>query len=878
MPLSVGTRLGAYQITAAIGAGGMGEVYRARDTSLNRDVAIKILPSTVVGDPDRLARFRREAEMLAALSHANIAHVYGVEPSAGGPALVMEFVDGKTLDEVIAGGPMAWDDVQPIARQIADALECAHERGIIHRDLKPANVKITEAGIVKVLDFGLAKAVSPETAAPANMADSPTLTARATAMGVILGTAAYMAPEQAKGRPVDRRADIWAFGAVLFEMLAGRRAFDGDDVTEVLAAAIKSEPQWNALPAETPAAAIRLLRRCLAKDPKKRLRDISDGMLQLDEELSQPATGLATGAVPSTRSPWRRAMPMIAAAGTTALLVSAIWMINRRPAANEPVRMTVKAAGLTVTENPRPHIGMTPDGRIIYRSGGSEPETGAVLLIKRPDQFDAEPLVGTSVASTPFVSPDGEWVGFIQGRSPDNILFKVPIRGGPRTLVATAPVPRVYGVTWAPDDTIVFGTAQGLFKIPSGSDKPIPLTTSGGEHTGWHVWPSVVGSTGLVVFTIRRGDDVTLAAATVSTGVITPLRVPGTSPRYVSTGHIAYATTDGTLRAVPFDASRIAVTGPSIPMETGVYVSAVSGVAEFDVSASGTLAYISAEQPLRTLVWVDRRKIETALPVDAGPYTYPRLSTDDQRMSVAARAREVNVLGWEFARPGLRPLVRNTDAVGQVLWANDGTIFYVMSRDGKSAIYRQNADGTGQPTKVVESDRPLQPWAITRDKSGLVMRHGNDLALVDLNGEPRLKTLVTGTLNAALSPNGAWIAYESESREVIVRPFPRVSEGSWAVSSGPGSQPLWSRDGRELFYVAGGNMMSATVVEGRTFSTGTPKALFPIKDYAVGGLGRSFDVAKDGRFLMVKSPSRPEPVIKVVLNWFGEVSARVKAR
>ena len=332
------------------------------------------------------------------------------------------------------------------------------------------------------------------------------------------------------------------------------------------------------------------------------------------------------------------------------------------------------------------------------------------------------------------------------------------------------------------------------------------------------------------------------------------------------------------IRAVPFDATRVAVTGPSIPMESGVYVHRLSGAAEFDVSTSGTLAYISAQQELRALVWVDRAGNDTAIPADAGFYTYPRLSPDDLRLSVGVRTSEQDILTWEFARPGLRPLVRNTAAVGDVLWVKDGTIMYAVTRDGKTGIYRQKADGTGQAVLVVTSDRPLQPLAIVPDGSALVVRQRNEIGVVSLSGSARIESLVSGVSNATLSPNGAWLAYESEDRQVIVKPFPRTNEGSWTISSGAGLAPLFSRDGRELFYLAPGKMMSARVIEGRTFSTAAPEELFSTGDYVIPGIGRTFDVAADGRFLMMKPVGRPDPEIRIVFNWFDEVAARVKAR
>ena len=654
MSLAPGVRVGPYEVTAKIGEGGMGEVYRARDTKLSRDVALKILPEAFATDSERLARFKREAQVLASLNHPNIATIYGFEDGGAVHALVMELVEGPTLADRIGRGPLTLDEALPIARQLAEGLEAAHEQGIIHRDLKPANVKVRVDGPVKILDFGLAKALAPEgtSSSHVDITNSPTLTSpAATAMGVILGTAAYMSPEQAKGRPVDRRADIWAFGSVLFEMLAGRRAFDGEDASEVLAAVIKAEPSWEAIPENVPPALRRLVRRCLEKDPRRRLRDIAEGMLQLDEALAIPAAPVPV----ARRSFLQRNAAALVCVIVAAAGISIYGLFGSSGRAPGVFRVPWRPGDFALSANPRPHLALMSDGRLIYR-------TNTGLSIKQPHEFDGVPIEGVGQATTPFVSPDGEWLGFVQGSPPDNLLFKVPLRGGPLTRIAESPE-RTYGADWGPDDTIVFGTMSGLFKVAAGSITPVPVTKGDGTLAGAHSWPSFAGSADLVLFSIGQEANAKLAAVSMATGTVTELGVSGTSPRYLPTGHIAYATSDGVLWAVAFDLDRIALTGVPVPLESGVRVRLVSGSADFDVSNSGTLVYVAAEDDVRVPVWLDRKGAESVISADARAYTYPRLSNRGERLVLATGGRAQDIWLWDFAKPGLRPLVRNVGSV-----------------------------------------------------------------------------------------------------------------------------------------------------------------------------------------------------------------------
>jgi serine/threonine protein kinase len=873
--LAPGVRVGPYKVTAKIGQGGMGEVYRARDTKLSRDVALKVLPQAFATDSERLARFKREAQVLASLNHPNIATIYGFEDGGAVQALVMELVEGPTLADRLGEGPLTLDEALTIARQLAEGLEAAHEQGIIHRDLKPANVKVRVDGAVKILDFGLAKALAPEgtSSTHVDIANTPTVTSPAgTAIGVILGTAAYMSPEQARGRPVDRRADIWAFGSVLFEMLAGRRAFDGEDASEVLAAVIKAEPPWEAIPENVPPAVRRLVRRCLEKDPRRRLRDVAEGMLQLDEALAVPAATVPV----ARRSFLQRNAAALVFVTVAAAALSSYGLFGSSRRAQDIVRISGRSGDFSLSANPRPHLTLMDDGRLIYR-------TSTGLSIKQPHEFHGVPIEGVGQATTPFVSPDGEWLGFVQGSPPDNLLFKVPLRGGPLTQIAESPE-RTYGADWGPDDTIVFGTMSGLFKIAAGSITPVPVTKGTGTVAGAHSWPSFAGSADLVLFSIGQEENARLAAVSMGTGVVTELGVSGTSPRYLPTGHIAYATSDGVLWTVAFNPGRIALTGVPVPLESGVRVRSASGSADFAVSNSGVLIYVAAEDDGRVPVWLDRKGAESVISADARPYVYPRLSNRGERLVLATGGRARDLWLWDFAKPGLRPLVRNLGSVrwGSAAWtADDKAIFFTSALESRPTLQRLNADGSGQPVRVMQASRPLTPHSVVNDGSSLIVRDGDDIALLNLANLGELVTLVPKASNPALSPDGRWLAYESTKsgeREVYVQPFPTLSEGEWQISRGYGSAPVWSRDGREIYYVSRNQMVAVPIDDRAGFSASPPHDLFDASAYPAFGLSRHFDVAKDGRFLMLKQIDSSEPEVRFVLNWFDEVNARVKPR
>ena len=646
MPLSAGTRLGPYEILSALGAGGMGEVYRARDTKLDRAVAIKILPDAFAADPDRLARFRREAKTLASLNHPNIGGIHGLEEAQGVTAIVMELVEGEDLAQRIARGAIPLDEALPIARQIADALEAAHEQGIVHRDLKPANIKLRPDGAVKVLDFGLAKAMETTPGSSPSASMSPTITTPAmTQAGMILGTAAYMSPEQAKGRPADTRSDVWALGCVLYEMFTGRRAFPGDDVAEVLASVIKSDPDWNALPSNLSPGLRVCLRRSLDKTPKNRLHAVADLRLAM-EGAFDVSVGTAVGAgvtAPPGRA-WRRSLPWMLAGFVVggSLAAAIVWRLTRP----EPPRVTRLAVTASATQplavaNTSHDLVISPDGaNIVYWTGSA----GAGALTVRPLNQLSRVVLPTRNAFGPFVSPDSAWVGFFEAS--DRTLKKIAIQGGSPVTICSLPVNirNIRGASWGSDGTIVFGDSLGsLWRVAASGGEPAQITKADATPGGrMHSWPVFLPGARAVLFTIvpaaggfESGETPQIALLKLDTGEQRMLIPHGSYPRYVPTGHLVYAV-DGALRGVGFDLERLEVTTSPVPLLEGV-ITKESGAANFSVADIGTLVYLPGRpaDSQRTIVWVDRGGREALLPgLPAGNHQSVRLSPDGTRLAI----------------------------------------------------------------------------------------------------------------------------------------------------------------------------------------------------------------------------------------------------
>jgi len=898
MPLLAGTRLGSYEVVAPLGAGGMGEVYRARDTKLARDVAIKILPEAFVSDAERVARFEREAQLLAALNHPNIAAIYGLDESGATKFLVLELVEGHSLDAHLQTGALPLDEALALGAQILDALEVAHEKGIIHRDLKPANVMVTPEGQVKVLDFGLAKALEP--VGRPELSQSPTLTFAATQAGVILGSAAYMSPEQAKGRAADKRSDVWGFGCVLYEMLAGRRAFDGEDVSDVLATVLKSEPDWSAFPSEVPPRVVDVIKRCLAKDRRQRIPDVSVIRFFLNEPLAAaPAVAVA---VPSRKRSLAR---VVAGATTLALIAAAIgagimWW-RTRSAPPQPVRFTLSPNAPPLAATVDRTVAITPDGRRLVYVVGATPETE--LIVRPIDQLETTSLRGLANPRWPTISPDGKWIAFFSSAGGD--MKKVSIAGGPSIdLAQNQGPPR--GAAWVGNDTIIFATAStatGLLSVPAGGGDTKVLTKPDPQHgESDHIFPSALPGGRAVLFTISSGtiENAQIAALDLQTGQRKVLVRGGTCAQYVNTGHLVYAAA-GSLRAVRFDPVRLEVLSDPVPVVDAVSTKP-TGAAEFAISTDGTLVYVPGHviptgqsggelTGARSLVWVDRRGQEEPIKAPTRSYTYPRISPDGSRIALDIRDQENDIWIWDIAREGLRRLTLNAAAEILPLWSPDGKRIFFSSTRGANIpnLYVRAADGTGTDTRLATSPTAQFATSISPDGTQVVVRQtgprGFDLDLLRFDRGAQITPLIHNGFsipNAEISPDGRWLAYESlESNQpqIFVQPFPDINAGRWQVSTTGGTKPVWSRNGRELFFIgADGYLRAVPVQTATTFTYGTAVQLSNSR-YFTAPVSRTYDVAPDGRFLMIKepvgAPSATPTNIVVVLNWFQELQARV---
>jgi Tol biopolymer transport system component len=901
MRLTSGARLGSYEIVSAIGVGGMGEVYRARDTVLNRDVAIKIVPDLFAGDPERLARFSREAQTLAALNHPNIAHVYGLESSG----LVMELVDGQDLAERLTQGPLPLDDALPIATQIVDALEAAHDRGIVHRDLKPANIKIRADGVVKVLDFGLAKALDPTRTAASGDANSPTVlspTFRSSVSqpGIILGTAAYMSPEQAKGKPVDKRTDIWAFGCVLFEMLTGKMAFAGDNVTEILAAVVRGEPDWSALPSSTPTSVQRLLRRCLSKDPKDRLSDIGVARLEIRDASDVARSGEAPRqlvSAPRKTRPWW----MLAAGVVAGVIVAgmAAWRIWPTPASLPALKLAIDwPDDLTWAGPSGPGVALSPDGtHIAYVAITGKMGPQICLQDLRGDEMRV--VSSADGPYSPFFSPDSTQVGFVANGK----LWRAPVAGGTPFEIGSIDV-NDRGVAWSADGYIYSGGGSGISRIAESGGTREQITTvdrSAGEVA--HRFPAVVPGGRGVLFTIFKGslEEARIAVVDVTTK---KWRVvidrTGHSAVYVPTGHVVYLRT-GVLMAAPFDISRLEVTRPGAPVMAGVLYNN-GGAGHFSVSSTGTLAYIS-DSVRRTpadLLWVDRAGRTTPVEIPRGPYTRPELSPDGTRVALedSTSQEKQNIVVWDFGRHTLTAVTRDSGVSETPIWMPDGTSLLFTSRSQLGALgrlFRQRADGAGTPTQITSgslaqvyaSGGEYPAWVSSDGMKIIYSVAGTDsdgIKVLDL-ATVKAQMLIARGRTPRVSPDGRWLAYrrfESGIGEVYVSPYPNVATARWQVSTGGGSAPRWSRDSTELFYRGLGSnrshMYLLKVGNGATLEGVRPQVLLDVPDSGSGDGLEEFDVARDARFLVLKGLPQKPPIPHVIVNWFEVLKRTVPVR
>jgi eukaryotic-like serine/threonine-protein kinase len=923
-PVAIGTSIAHYRVLGRLGSGGMGDVYRAHDLKLNRDVAIKVLRESLTTDESRLVRFRREAQLLASLNHPNIGQIYGLEEFHGTCALVMELVDGPTLADRIVQGRFPFREALQIASKIAEALETAHHQGIVHRDLKPSNIKLRDDAVVKVLDFGLAKLVEPTSSATSKATISPTISLHATRAGVILGTAAYMAPEQARGKAVDKRADIWSFGCVLYELLTGRRAFGGEDISDTLAFVITMEPEWSALPAEVPATIRKVLRRCLEKDLNRRFADIADVRLDVQDALNAGAD--ATVAVTSAPSAGRSSRRLLAIGSLAAavLIALAFWTGYGRAPAETPApvarflvsvapaeRLQAAAEDRNAGEGRPSRTTMTwsADGHsIIFSAAEGDRQQ---LYIRTVDRLGATPLPGTQGGSMPFSSPDGRWIGFWSSGA----LRKIPIDGsGPATMICETTLP--YGASWGADDTIIFSRGrEGLLRVPATGGTPqvvIKPDTAKGELKLFS--PQILPGNGALLFTVVHTpiptweDDTEIAVQVLASGERKVLVHGGADGRYLPSGHLLYLR-KSVLLAVPFDLHGLAATGGPVALIPDVMQSvntpnetSEGGAGQFSVSSTGSLLYTSGgifPDPERSLAWVDRNGSAEPLRLASRPYLSPRLSPDGHRFLVWTQG-DRNVWVHDLSR-GVTTRLTFEGRNARAIWTPDGTrITYASAMAGSENLFWRRSDAGGTTERLAASQFTQAPGAWTPDGKTLVFLQGDvvngyDIWTLPLEGDRRPRPFLQTPFNEQypdLSPDGHWLAYVSNQSgrlEVYVQPYPGPGSRQ-QISVDGGTAPAWSRDGRELFYMTapsvGGQaaqttMMVVPVQLKPTFTAGTPRVLFQGR-YGVTANIRGYDVAPDGRrFLMVQQEERPPTRLAdmiIVQNWIEELKQKVHSK
>jgi serine/threonine protein kinase/Tol biopolymer transport system component len=876
MTFTIGTRLGPYDIISLLGEGGMGKVWRARHSALNRDDALKVLPDAFATDPERLARFRREAQVLASLNHPNIAHVHGFEQADGVQAIVMELVEGPTLADRIAQGPIPVDEALAIAKQIAEALEAAHEQGIIHRDLKPANIKLRPDGTVKVLDFGLAKAMESLAGSSPSVSQSPTITSPAmTQMGVILGTAAYMSPEQARGKAVDKRADIWAFGCVLYEMLTGQRAFDGEDVTEALAAVVKSEPAWEPLPGDVPSSVKVFLRRCLQKNANQRLHDIADMRLALQgafETVESQTTQFPANVLPA----WRRALPIVGALVMGALLVGltalSLWPSLEPPAVSRfdydlPAGQVFRGSGRQV-------LALSPDG------GHFVFNTTQGLFLRSIGALEARLIPGTEGSSitNPFFSADGKSIGYFDGSQ----LRRISTSGGASEVICAASS-TVFGASWGLDNTILFAHPQGIMRVSANGGTAELVIRADGERI---YGPQLLPGEELVLFSVTKGDwtEAQVVVQSLRTQERTVVVPGGSEARYLSTGHLVYALGDS-LFAVAFDAKQLSVQGGPVLVVQGVSRSLgnLTGAANYGVSQQGTLVYLPelGSSFASHLTWFDRSGKPQGV---AGDRTQNlrnfSLAPDESRVAVASQNRGI----W------LADLRRNVTSQlvslgGDPVWSPDGSrVAFGIGQQGE--VFSVPAGG-GERSVLFQTGDDRQAWVEDWHPDGehlalILVRGGKDQGVV--TGTTRDKSPIVFDESSDLdephfSPDGRWIAYNADrdggGMEVYVVPYPPTGERI-QVSAAGGMQARWRPDGREIFYLtADGTLMAVEVKRQEGLVLGVPIPLFDTGLIVAPNIDQ-YAVTRDGRRFLVSLPADakeavPPPQFVIVQNWFEEL-------
>ena len=877
-------KIAHYEVTGRLGAGGMGEVYRAHDPKLGRDVAIKVLPAAFLLDPDRRARFEREARVLASINHPHIGAIYGVEEADGARALVLELVDGETLDQRIATNVrLSPGEALPIAREIADALEAAHEKGVVHRDLKPANIMLTAAGVVKVLDFGLARFDGASGSAP-GLANSPTLTSAGTLEGVILGTALYLSPEQARGRIVDKRTDIWAFGCVLFEMLTGRSPFGRETISDTLAAILNQEPDWSLLPAEVPERLHTLLRRCLAKDPRRRLHDIADARIEIEEILSAPPAPATPGAAHDTsRFRWRVWVPwLVATAAIVTLVIVALPRFGARetpPDSRPAVKFTLSPPGVVTFTPAANPVAFSPDGRSLVFVAANK--SGLPTLWLRPtDALEAREFPGTEGARCPFWSPDSRQIGFFVA---GGTIKKVPVSGGPPQTLTTRALATPTGATWNADGTILFSLLQGpVQRISAAGGVAAVAVTSGidSNHLS-HSFPWFLPDGKRFLYYVRSAnpelDGIYLRH--LESGEERLLLHASSNVQYVSSGHLLYVR-EGVLLAHPFDAVTGALTGDPITVADGIDSFAESGIAAFSASDTGALVYRTADTaPASRLVWFDRQGNRLGEVGEPAAYRNPRLSPDRKKLAVemvdGTGNRDIWILDLARGVP-----IRFTFGPGRdasPVWSSDGQRIVWQ---GANQTLIKSSDGNGR--EEVLHTEPWIPDDWLPDGSGFLLHPGapRQVLLMDPSTKSHRKILEGRgiTTHARLSPDGKWVAFanaDSGRFEVVIQDFP-YGNGRWQVSTTGGLQPKWRSDGQELYLVTlDGRLMAVPVKTGSLIELGKPQLLFRTQTEIVTGFTwHQYDVSPDGQRFLVNTEEAVVAPVTVVFDWPALVRGR----